>query len=177
MTQGTGPLDVALDVIKNSTAKAALSTPTNGLKTVWYNCFIQWDRRKLAKKDSKWTSKRLQWNLKLKLEPQEGQLPLFFFSLFPLSFTLRSEGNQKVCPFSRGEELLARRLKNDNFLPCPRTDYPTAWNTQHWPITQIQFYSTPTGGASYKKKHSNNSLELEERSNYYFSIKGKTSID
>lgn len=34
MTQGTGPLDVALDVIKNSTAKAALSTPTNGLKTV-----------------------------------------------------------------------------------------------------------------------------------------------
>lgn len=34
MTQGTGPLDVALDVRKNSTAKAALSTPTNGLKTV-----------------------------------------------------------------------------------------------------------------------------------------------
>ena len=48
------------------------------------------------------------------------QLPLFL-ALFPLSFTLRSEGDQKVCPFYRGEELLARRLKNDNFLALEPT--------------------------------------------------------
>lgn len=148
MTQGTGPLDVALDVRKTRLPKQHLALQLMALRLLQLVQLLQWDRRKLAKRDQKWTSKRLQCNLKLKLEPQEGQLPLFF-SLFPLSFTLRSEGNLKVCPFYRGEELLARRLKNENFLPCPRTDYPTTWNTQHWPITQIQFYSTPTGGASF----------------------------
>ncbi|KAI3771416.1 hypothetical protein L6452_02580 [Arctium lappa] len=37
--------------------------------------------------------------------------------------------------------------------PCPRSDYPTTWNTQHWPITQYQFYSMPARGeAKYSMK-------------------------
>lgn len=131
---------------KNSTAKAARRTPTPCLKTVAIGTTASMGihRRKLAEKDEKWTSKRLQCNLDI--GTLGGATSTLFFTLSIVVYFHFKKRSKGMPIFSRrGMELRARRLQNVPSLPSISNDME---DVSIGLSLDIPFYSTPTVWAS-----------------------------